>query len=89
MPASRVPSARPSFLQSDRVLARAAQPLVRFLHVEAAGGILLVLATVVALVWANSPWQASYESFWSTSDPHRDRAVPVRGGPRSTSSTTC
>ena len=56
----------PTFLQSDRVLARAAQPFVRFLHVEAAGGILLVAATVVALVWANSPWQASYESFWST-----------------------
>ena len=62
-----VPSARPSFLQSDRLLARAAQPLVRFLHVEAAGGILLVVASVAALAWANSPWQASYESFWSTS----------------------
>jgi Na+:H+ antiporter, NhaA family len=61
-----VRSANPSFLQSDRVLARAAQPLVRFLHIEAAGGILLVVATVVALVWANSPWQASYESLWST-----------------------
>jgi Na+:H+ antiporter, NhaA family len=64
---SRLPSARPSFLQSDRLLARAAQPLVRFLHVEAAGGILLVAATIAALVWANSPWKASYESFWSTS----------------------
>ncbi len=59
-------SANPSFLHSDRVLARAAQPLVRFLHIEAAGGILLVAATVVALVWANSPWQGSYESLWST-----------------------
>ena len=67
MATTSVPSARPSFLQSDRLLARAAQPLVRFLHVEAAGGILLVLATVAALAWANSPWQASYESFWSTS----------------------
>ena len=59
-------SANPSFLHSDRVLARAAQPLVRFLHIEAAGGILLVAATVVALVWANSPWQGSYDSLWST-----------------------
>jgi Na+:H+ antiporter, NhaA family len=56
----------PSFLHSDRVLARAAQPFVRFLHIEAAGGILLVAATVVALVWANSPWRDSYESLWST-----------------------
>ncbi len=61
-----VPSAEPTFLQSDRVLARAAQPFARFLHVEAAGGILLAAATVVALVWANSPWQDSYESLWST-----------------------
>lgn len=61
-----VRSANPSFLHSDRVLARAAQPFVRFLHIEAAGGILLVAATVVALLWANSPWQDSYESLWST-----------------------
>ena len=39
---------------------------MRFLHVEAAGGILLVVATVVALVWANSPWRDSYDSLWST-----------------------
>ena len=66
MPSRRFRSARPTFLQSDRVLARAAQPFVRFLHVEAAGGILLLLATVAALAWANSPWQSSYESLWST-----------------------
>jgi NhaA family Na+:H+ antiporter len=54
------------FLGSDRALARAAQPVVRFLQVEAAGGVLLLLATLVALVWANSPWRSSYESLWST-----------------------
>ena len=27
---------------------------------------MLVAATVVALVWANSPWQAGYESLWAT-----------------------
>jgi NhaA family Na+:H+ antiporter len=53
-------------LQSESVLARAAQPFVRFLQVEAAGGILLVAATITALVWANSPWDAGYESFWAT-----------------------
>ena len=61
-----VRSASPSFLHSDRILARAARPVVRFLHVEAAGGILLVAATIVALVWANSPWRDSYDSLWST-----------------------
>ena len=59
-------SVRPTFIQSDRLLARAAQPLVRFLHVEAAGGLVLVAATLAALVWANSPWSASYDDLWHT-----------------------
>lgn len=62
----RPSSAHPTFLHSDRRLARVAQPFVRFLHIEAAGGILLVAATIVALVWANSPWDASYRTLWST-----------------------
>jgi len=33
---------------------------------EAGGSALLLVATVVALVWANSPWSDSYFSFWST-----------------------
>jgi NhaA family Na+:H+ antiporter len=66
MVASTVPSARASFLHSDRALARAAQPIVRFLRIEAAGGILLLIATVAALVWANSSWQEGYESLWGT-----------------------
>jgi NhaA family Na+:H+ antiporter len=41
-------------------------PLRNFLHTEAAGGVALVIATVVALVWANSPWQDSYVELWST-----------------------
>jgi NhaA family Na+:H+ antiporter len=61
-----LPSAQPSFLHSDRRLARAAQPIARFLHIEAAGGLLLIAATVVALVWANSPWAAGYDSIWHT-----------------------
>jgi NhaA family Na+:H+ antiporter len=35
----------------------------RFLETEAAGGIVLVVAAVAALVWANSPWSASYAAF--------------------------
>jgi NhaA family Na+:H+ antiporter len=58
---------RPTWIGSDRPLARlVARPLARFLHVEAAGGILLLGATVVALVWANSPWQDSYQELWQT-----------------------
>ncbi len=42
------------------------QPLERFLHVQAASGIVLLIATAVALAWANSPWAASYERLWHT-----------------------
>ncbi len=40
--------------------------VARFVHTEASGGIVLLAAAVVALVWANSPWQASYETLWSS-----------------------
>ena len=66
MTAPQIASAQPTFLQSDRTLARAVRPFVRFSHIEAAGGIVLVAATVVALVWANSPWNDGYESLWAT-----------------------
>ncbi|MBA2725873.1 MAG: Na+/H+ antiporter NhaA, partial [Actinobacteria bacterium] len=46
-----------------RLLAR---PLARFLDTEAAGGILLLAATIAALLLANSPWSDGYESFWRT-----------------------
>ncbi len=39
-------------------------PLREFLHDEAAGGIVLVLAAVVAVIWANSSFSGSYESLW-------------------------
>jgi NhaA family Na+:H+ antiporter len=42
------------------------KPLNEFLHQEASGGILLIIFTVVALVWANSPWFESYHHLWHT-----------------------
>jgi NhaA family Na+:H+ antiporter len=49
------------------LLARSvARPVQRFLHIEASGGVLLVAAAVVALVWANSPWSAGYHDLWAT-----------------------
>ncbi len=58
---------RNSWLSSDRVLPRLiARPLRTFLRTEAAGGIVLLGATVAALVWANSPFANSYESLWRT-----------------------
>jgi Na+:H+ antiporter, NhaA family len=40
------------------------RPLQAFLKTEEAGGILLLAAAVAALLWANSPWRASYNAFW-------------------------
>ena len=40
--------------------------LREFLATEAAGGVLLLVATAAALVWANSPFSDSYERLWET-----------------------
>jgi len=37
-----------------------------FLATEAGGAVVLLAATIAALVWANSPWGASYDAFWAT-----------------------
>lgn len=36
----------------------------RVLSAEVVGGLVLLLAAAAALLWANSPWQASYAAFW-------------------------
>lgn len=43
-----------------------ARPVREFLATEAGGGVVLLGAAVVALVWANSPWQGGYRTLWST-----------------------
>jgi NhaA family Na+:H+ antiporter len=57
----------PIWMASDRPLARfVGRPIAGFLRVEAASGIVLLAAAVLALVWANSPWASSYEALWQT-----------------------
>ena len=46
----------------DRIL----EPVVRFMHVEAASGVVLLVCTVIALVLANSPAADAFLSFWKT-----------------------
>ena len=41
-------------------------PIQEFLHKQASGGILLILCTIIALVWANSPLAESYYHLWHT-----------------------
>jgi Na+:H+ antiporter, NhaA family len=38
----------------------------RFIANEAGSAAVLLAATVVALIWANTPWSASYFTFWET-----------------------
>lgn len=46
----------------DRVI----DPLRRFLHIESASGIVLILATTIALVLANSHFSEAFLGFWKT-----------------------
>jgi NhaA family Na+:H+ antiporter len=50
-----------------RVRVPGLNPAVRdFLATEAGSAVVLLAATVVALVWANSPWSAAYDDLWAT-----------------------
>ncbi len=52
-------SSRPPLLAE-----RIARPFQRFLELEVSSAVLLVAMTVTALLWANSPWAASYFDLW-------------------------
>ncbi len=59
IPKERLPLfSRGSWSEADRI--------AQVLRKETVGGALLLVATVVALVWANSPWSAAYDSLMST-----------------------
>jgi len=73
MPEAQDPTARlsprspapPEAWQPARRLAEhIIKPIERFLHIQAASGIVLLVAAVAALVWANSPWGHLYERLW-------------------------
>ena len=45
---------------------RISPPFVRFLHIEAAGGAVLLVFTLAALVLSNSPWADAFLGIWET-----------------------
>ena len=51
-------------LSTDRTRPRTR--VAEFLRTESAGGAMLLAATLLALLWANSPWRDSYSTLWST-----------------------
>ncbi len=60
--ATTVPEGVPDALPGRRL----PRVVRQFLRTEAAGGIVLLVAAVAALTWANSPWSGSYRSLWAT-----------------------
>lgn len=50
--------------RAQKLAERAFASLQRFLHIEAVSGIVLLVAAIAALVWANSPAADSYEALW-------------------------
>jgi Na+:H+ antiporter, NhaA family len=64
---SRNPGSRKASLTKPSGLTpieRLARPFQEFSESEAAGGVLLLGASVLALAWANSPWAGSYSTLW-------------------------
>ncbi|XCF06582.1 Na+/H+ antiporter NhaA [Tamlana crocina] len=39
-------------------------PIQKFINIESFSGTLLLFATILALIWANSPFSESYQSLW-------------------------
>jgi Na+/H+ antiporter NhaA len=66
LPGPATDSRRARFSERTAWARNLAAPLRDFLNTETGGAIALLAATVAALVWANSPWPDSYESFWTT-----------------------
>src|SRR5688572_25468072 len=43
---------------------RVLSPFLRFARLEAAGGIVLIICALIAVILANSPWAHGYHDFW-------------------------
>ncbi|MEY4245251.1 MAG: hypothetical protein RLZZ245_2836 [Verrucomicrobiota bacterium] len=63
LPDSKQP-VRPEVGVPAPMIAHLTDPFMRFSHVEAAGGVVLLACTILALAMANSLWAAAVASFW-------------------------
>ncbi|MDJ0953345.1 MAG: Na+/H+ antiporter NhaA [Acidimicrobiia bacterium] len=56
-----------TWVHSDRRIPKGfVRPIMRFTQLEASSGSLLLVAAVIALIWANAPFGESYKEFWHT-----------------------
>lgn len=58
------PAPSPDIPPLHRVTMKASSAFARMLHIESMSGIVLLIAAAIALIWANSPWAASYFATW-------------------------
>lgn len=58
------PLVRPEEIGQQQPVDALLRPLRRFMRFEAAGGILLMLASIAAMIWANSPYGSVYHELW-------------------------
>jgi NhaA family Na+:H+ antiporter len=65
-PLVSAPPAPESWAPAVRLARGLWAPVERFLSIQAASGILLLVTSVIALVWASSPEARSYEALWHT-----------------------
>jgi len=56
----------PAYRTRQRVMTMLPNPVTQFLRTEAAGGVALMIAAALALLWANGPLGDSYTDLWST-----------------------
>jgi NhaA family Na+:H+ antiporter len=58
---------RPTWSETDAFVPRTfVRPFQRFMHAEAGGAIVMLVAAIAALGWANSPWHGAQEALWGT-----------------------
>lgn len=50
----------------QEMIQRITHPLARFFKIQAATGVILLMATIVAIVLTNSVWSEAYQKFWET-----------------------
>jgi NhaA family Na+:H+ antiporter len=53
-----------AWIPARKSVQRIFAPVERFLAIEAASGIVLMVSAITALVWANSPWRVYYTNLW-------------------------
>ncbi len=49
-----------------RIATRVLSPLQEFIHAQTSGGVILLIFTMAAVIWANSPWEHIYTELWET-----------------------